>query len=173
MIGVRHHRNCRQFFPIAIFPLGEMARFWRRELFRLGKCPDFGGENFSGWGNAQILAAETFSLGEMAKFWRRRLFRSLETPNSTILAGSLAAEVPTPPTAFSSLPPASATRLRSTVPVRTATTCRPSRSRATTTRTNCTSVRAATTRAATTATAGGLFALSRGSPNSERRRFDL
>ena len=65
--------------------------------------------------------------------------------------------------------PVTATGLRSTMPVRTATTRRQFRTRTTTS--TCgpsTSIRATTTRTATTAAAGSLFVLSKGSPNSER-----
>ena len=71
-------------------------------------------------------------------------------------------------TAFFSLAPATATGLRSTVPVRTVTFGRPFRARATTARLASASIRATTTRAAATATTGSLFVLSKGSPNSER-----
>ena len=46
-----------------------MPRFWRRELFRLGKCPNFGGVDFFAWGNGQILAAETFPVIGDPKFY--------------------------------------------------------------------------------------------------------
>ena len=67
-----------------------------------------------------------------------------------------------------SLVPATASGLRSTMPVRTATIGRPFRSRTTTARGTSTSIRVATTRAAISATSGSLFGLSKGSPNSER-----
>ena len=71
---------------------------------------------------------------------------------------------------FSSPAPAAASGLRSAMPVRRATTGRQFRTRATATRGTSTSVRATPARAAnTTAAAGGLFALSNGSPNSEQR----
>ena len=65
--------------------------------------------------------------------------------------------------------PATATGLRSTMPVRTVSIGRPFRARTTTTRGTSASIRATTARtAAATATAGSLFVLSKGSPNSER-----
>ena len=68
-----------------------------------------------------------------------------------------------------SLAPATAMGLRSAMPVRTASIGRPFRTRRkTTTRGTSTSVRAATARTSTAAAAGGLFVLSKGSPNSER-----
>ena len=73
------------------------------------------------------------------------------------------------PPAFSSPRPATATGLRSAVPVCTAATGRPSRTRtATTGRGTSTSIRGRAARTAATASAGGLFVLSKGSPNSER-----
>lgn len=68
------------------------------------------------------------------------------------------------------LPPATATAVRSTMPVRTVAIGRPSRSRATTTRGTSTSFQASPSRATTTSTAssGSLFALSKGSPSNER-----
>ena len=77
-------------------------------------------------------------------------------------------EVATLLIAYFSPAPVSATGLRSGRPVRTAATGRQFRTRMTTTRGPSTSVRDTTTRAATAATGGGLFALSKGSPNSER-----
>ena len=74
-------------------------------------------------------------------------------------------------TVFSSLVPATATGLRSRVPVRTATIGRLFRGRTTTTaRGSSTSVRVAAARTTATATTGGLFVLSKGSPNSEHKR---
>ena len=70
----------------------------------------------------------------------------------------------------SSPAPVAVTGLRSTMPVRTATTGRQFRARTTTTRGVSASVRAASTRATATATTGGLFVLSKGSPNSEHKR---
>ena len=67
--------------------------------------------------------------------------------------------------------PVTATGLRSTMPVRTATTGRQFRDRTTSTRGPSTSLRAATTRATTAAaTTGSLFALSKGLLNSEHKR---
>ena len=66
--------------------------------------------------------------------------------------------------------PVTATGLRSTMPVRSAATGRQFRTRAATPRGASTSIRATTTRATTTATTGSLFALSKGSPNSEHKR---
>ena len=78
-------------------------------------------------------------------------------------------EVATLLIAYFSPAPVTATGLRSTVPVRTATTGRQFRTRATTTtRATSPSIRATTARTTTTATTGSLFALSKGSPNSER-----
>ena len=77
-------------------------------------------------------------------------------------------EVATLLIAYFSPAPVTATGLRSTVPVCTATTGRQFRTRATTTRGTSTSIRSATARATGTATSGSLFALSKGSPNSER-----
>ena len=69
----------------------------------------------------------------------------------------------------SSLVPATATRLRSAMPVRAAATGRQVRARTPhTTRFSSTSIRATTARTAATASAGSLFVLSKGSPNSER-----
>ena len=79
-----------------------------------------------------------------------------------------AVEVATLPTVSFSPAPVTATGLRSAVPVLTATTGRQFRPRTATTRGTSTSIRATTTRAASTATTGSLFALSKGSPNSER-----
>ena len=73
----------------------------------------------------------------------------------------------TPLTASSSPALAAATGLRSPIPVRTATTGRPSRARTVTTRGSSSSVRVTATRTTTTST-GSPFALSKGSPNSER-----
>ena len=69
---------------------------------------------------------------------------------------------------FSSPAPAAASGLRSTMPVRKATTVRQFRTRATATR--CTSASGATpVRSAITGAAqGGLFGQFKGSPNSER-----
>ena len=64
--------------------------------------------------------------------------------------------------------PATATGLRSTMPVGPVTFGRPFRNRAAATRATSASIRLAATRTATTATTGGLFVLSKGSPNSER-----
>lgn len=58
--------------------------------------------------------------------------------------------------------PATAAGLHSTMPVLTAATGRQFRTRTTTSRGTSTSIRVATTRATSTATAGGLFALSKG-----------
>ena len=69
--------------------------------------------------------------------------------------------------AYFSPAPVTATGLRSTMPVRTATTGRQLSTRATTHGTF-SSVRATTTRPSAAATAGSVFALSKGSPNSER-----
>lgn len=68
--------------------------------------------------------------------------------------------------------PASASGLRSTMPIRVATIGRLFRTRTTTaTRGASTSVRAARTRTAAAAAASGiLFVLSKGSPNSEHKR---
>ena len=77
-------------------------------------------------------------------------------------------EVATLLIAYFSPAPVTATGLRSTVPVRTATTGRQFRARTSTARGASASIRAATTRTAATASAGSLFVLSKGSPNSER-----
>ena len=68
--------------------------------------------------------------------------------------------------------PAAASGLRSTMPVRTATTGRQFRARtAAATRGSSTSLRATATRTTTTtAASGALFVLSKGSPNSEHKR---
>ena len=77
-------------------------------------------------------------------------------------------EVATLLIAYFSPAPVSATGLRSTMPVRAATTGRQFRTRTTTTRGASASRRATTARATATAAARFLFALSKGSPNSER-----
>ena len=77
-------------------------------------------------------------------------------------------EVATLLIAYFSPAPVSATGLRSTMPVRAATTGRQFRTRTTTTRGASASRRATTARTTLTATTGFLFALSKGSPNSER-----
>ena len=79
-----------------------------------------------------------------------------------------AVEVATLPTASFSPAPVAASGLRSTMPVFTAATGRQLRTRTTTTRGASTSIRATTARPSAAATAGGLFVLSKGSPNSER-----
>ena len=89
-----------------------------------------------------------------------------------VLKGILsAATVNMLPPVFSFPPPATAMGLRSTMPVRTASTGRPFRARTTTstTRGTSTSIRATTARSSATASAGSLFAQSKGSPNSEQR----
>ena len=68
--------------------------------------------------------------------------------------------------AYFYLSPVSATGLRSAMPVRAATTGRQFRTRTATTRGASTSV----ARTASSATSGGLFVLSKGSPNSEHTR---
>ena len=71
--------------------------------------------------------------------------------------------------AYFSPAPVTAAGLRSTLPVRTVPTGRQFRTRTTTTRGTSTSIRATTTRTTTTpAITGSVFALSKGSPNSER-----
>ena len=77
-------------------------------------------------------------------------------------------EVITPPPVSSSLAPATAMGLRSAMLVRMVTTGRPFRTRTSTTRGAFSLVRFAIARTTTTATMGSLFALSKGSPNSER-----
>ena len=64
--------------------------------------------------------------------------------------------------------PVAAAGLRSAMPVRTAATGRQFRARATTSRGASTSIRGTTAGTASTATTGGLFVLSKGSPNRER-----
>ena len=73
------------------------------------------------------------------------------------------------PTVSFSPAPVTATGLRTALPVRSAATGRQFRTRTSaTTRGASASIRAATTRATTTAATGSVFALSKGSPNSER-----
>ena len=81
-----------------------------------------------------------------------------------------AVEVATLLIAYFSPAPAAARGLRSTVLVRTAAIGRLFRTRAATSRGTSTSIRFTTTRttSTTSASAGSLFALSKGSPNSER-----
>ena len=70
---------------------------------------------------------------------------------------------------FSPVPATSSMGLRSAMPVRVATTGRPSLIRTATARGSSTSIRATTKRTATAAHAAGcLFVLSKSSPNSER-----
>ena len=87
-----------------------------------------------------------------------------------LMAMSLEGEERTHLIAFSSLASATALGLRSPMPVRSAAIGRLFRTRAATaaSRGASTSIRVATARASTAATSGSLFALSKGSSNSER-----